>query len=284
MDDITEIPSSPPPSRHDAPQHDMSRHTLTIKQASALFANLGVPRSARSIQRFCEIGSIDCIRVKGDKTERYFINQPSVERYAKELQQLEHISRIEDDMPRHDAMQRDIARHDAPRRDEPLRVTPAEPVPAPVPSASEFSTGMQEQKSRIDVLEKENLQLKIDRSAKEQVIGHIMDERGKMIDRMTELSRDVGRLETQLLQLAAPQHEASRHDATDRDTVMSRPESVSAPVEKFEAVVMAVPELVREPGQMRPAEIVAPQPSAPSSPAPTPPAPRRESVWSKIFR
>ena len=73
-------------------QHDMSRHTLTIKQASALFANLGVPRSTRSIQRFCEIGSIDCIRVKGEKTDRYFVDQQSVERYAKELKQLEHIS------------------------------------------------------------------------------------------------------------------------------------------------------------------------------------------------
>ena len=114
MDDIAEIPPTPPSSRHDAMQHDMSRHTLTIKQASALFANLGVPRSTRSVQRFCEIGSIDCIRVKGEKTERYFINQPSVERYAKELQQLEHISRIEDDRPRHDATQHDIARHSTP--------------------------------------------------------------------------------------------------------------------------------------------------------------------------
>jgi len=243
-------------------QHDMSRHTLTIKQASAVFTNLGVPRSTRSVQRFCEIGSIDCIRVKGEKTERYFINQPSVERYAKELQQLEHISRIEDDMPRHDATQHDMARHDAPRHDESQRLAVSEPAPVPV---SENSRGSQELKSRIDVLEKENLQLKIDRAAKEQVIGHIMDERQKMIERLTDLGRDVGRLETELLQLAAPQHDMPRHDATDHDTAVSKP----ALAEKLDTVVMAAPE------PLAPAEVVA-------SPPPLP-QPGQRSVWARIF-
>src|ERR1022692_4472135 len=100
-------------SRHDATQHDMSRHTLTIKQASRLFSELGVPRSPRSIQRFCELNNVDSIRVKGEKTERYFINRESIERYAQELKQLENISHIEDDVARHDATQRDTTRHDA---------------------------------------------------------------------------------------------------------------------------------------------------------------------------
>ena len=263
MDDFTEIPPTPLPSRHDTIQHDMSRHTLTIKQASALFVNLGVPRSTRSIQRFCEIGSIDCIRVKGEKTERYFINQPSVERYAKELQQLEHISRIEGDIPRHDATQHDIARHDAPRRYEPKREPTLEPAPVP-PSNS--SNGSQELKSRIDVLEKENLQLKIDRSAKEQVIGHIMDERHKMIDRLTELGRDIGSLETRLLQLAAPQHDMSRHDATDDATTFVTP----VPPEKIDAVVV----VALEPAA--PAEVIAPLPSTPQA--------DQRSVWARIFQ
>jgi len=265
MDAIVDLSPSSPPSRHDAMQHDMSRHTLTIKQASAMFTNLGVPRSTRSVQRFCEIGSIDCIRVKGEKTERYFINQPSVERYAKELEQLEHISRIEDDKPRHDVTQHDMARHDAPRRDESQRVAVSEmsePVPVPV---SENSSGSQELKSRIDVLEKENLQLKIDRSAKEQVIGHIMDERQKMIDRLTELGRDIGRLESQLLQLAAPQHDMPRHDATDRDTEVFVP----APVAQVDTVGVVAPEPIV------PTEAVAPQPPFSQT--------DQRSVWARIF-
>lgn len=249
MNDTNGNPPITAASRHDAPQHDLSRHTLTIKQASQLFTDLGVPRSIRSIQRFCENGSVDSIRVKGEKTERNFINQESVERYAKELLQLEHISRIEDDTSRHDTTQRDITRHDAPRRDAPQNIDSQELV-------SEAPREMLAFKARIDILEKEKLQLQIDRSAKEQVIGHIMDERRDMVDRLTEQSREIGRLETQLLQLAAPQRDTSRHDATDDDTTDPIPD------EKVNDASVVVPEPVA------PVEVEAP----------------RRSIWGKIFR
>jgi hypothetical protein len=154
-------------SRHDATRRDTSRHTLTIKQAAQLFAAHGVPRSPRSVQRFCELGSIEAIRVKGEKTERYFIDPTSVERYAEELKQLESISQIGNDEARHDASQRDMTRH--------VATETKAPAMPDLPSEPDHET--EQLRQRVNTLEKEKLQLQIDRAAKEQVIGHMVDER-----------------------------------------------------------------------------------------------------------
>src|SRR5216684_3209986 len=69
-------------TRDSAPERDTVRHSLTIRQASQLFAELGVPRAPRSVQRFCEHGYLDCVRVKGAKGDQFFVNRQSVERYA----------------------------------------------------------------------------------------------------------------------------------------------------------------------------------------------------------
>jgi hypothetical protein len=52
-------------ARRDAPERDAARHSLTIKQASELFADLQAPRAPRSVQRFCDTGYLDCVRVRG---------------------------------------------------------------------------------------------------------------------------------------------------------------------------------------------------------------------------
>lgn len=190
----------------DASRRDASRHTLTIKQAAELFAKHNVPRSPRSIQRFCDHENIDCIRVKGDKTERYFVDPVSVERYAQELKQLENISHIGAEVTRHDTSQHDTSRHDA---------TPASAAIHVAKQTHETANESIELRSRIDVLDKENLQLKIDRAAKEQFIGQMLDDRRAWLAQVTEQSREIGRLEMQVQQLAAPRRDMTRHDATD---------------------------------------------------------------------
>lgn len=196
-------------TRQDALRRDISRHTLTIKQTAELFATHGVPRSPRSIQRFCDQENIDCIRVKGDKTERYFVDPVSVERYAQELKQLENISHIGAEMKRNDASQHDTSRHDA---------TPDSATVHVAKHTHETANESIELRSRIDVLDKENLQLKIDRAAKEQFIGQMLDDRRAWLTQLTEQSREIGRLEMQVQQLAAPSRDMTRHDATDSIT------------------------------------------------------------------
>ena len=193
-------------TRHNASRRDTTRHTITIKQAAELFARHDVPRSPRSVQRFCDHENIDCIRVKGDKAERYFVDPVSVERYAQELKQLENISHIGAEVPRHDASQYDASRHDATPNSDALNVAKH------TYETADENGGL---RSRIDVLDKENLQLKIDRAAKEQFIGQMLDDRRAWLAQLTEQSREIGRLEMQVQQLAAPSRDMTRHDATD---------------------------------------------------------------------
>src|SRR5918994_6813324 len=110
-------------ARSSAPvDYDKARHPLTIADAVELFAQLGTPRSKRSVQRFCEQEHLDCVRIKGPRGDQFFINRESVERYAEELRQIEAIASHGDET-RHDAPQHAVARNSAPERD-----TTIEPV------------------------------------------------------------------------------------------------------------------------------------------------------------
>jgi hypothetical protein len=192
-------------ARHDAPERDAARHTLTVKQAAELFTQLGSPRSARSVQRFCEQKLIDAIPVTRDNgTPQYFIDPQSVEHYAAELKQLQDISQIGNDITRHDTSERDTARHDAPKVE-------ASVIAEPAPEIDDVAVELRE---RVDTLEKENMQLKIDLGARVIVINEMASERGRFFDQVTNQSREIGRLEMQVQQLAAPKPDAARHDAS----------------------------------------------------------------------
>src|SRR4051795_2739554 len=90
-------------ARHSAPpEYDKARHSFTIFQAVDLFSQLGVPRSKRAVQRFCEQGHLDCVRNRGACTHQFFINRESIERHAEELRQIEAVATITAE-PRHAA-------------------------------------------------------------------------------------------------------------------------------------------------------------------------------------
>src|SRR3954454_9731351 len=104
-------------ARNSAPvDYDKARHPLTIADAVELFAELSTPRSKRSVQRFCEQGHLDCVRIKGPRGDQFFISRESVTRYAEELRQIEAIATLGDEA-RHDAAHHAAARISAPVRD-----------------------------------------------------------------------------------------------------------------------------------------------------------------------
>lgn len=188
-------------ARHDAPERDTARHSLTIKQASQLFADLRAPRAPRSVQRFCDAGYLDCVRVRGAKGDRYFVSRTSVEKYAEELRQISAIASIGVE-----------ARNGAPGRDEARQ------------SAPPHSDVMPQQASELDPdskrLADENINLRIDNRAKEQVINMLMAERGEARTQLQDMSYRLGSAESRLAQLEAPKsfEDLARHDAPERDT------------------------------------------------------------------
>ena len=187
-------------ARHDAPERDTARHSLTVKQASELFADLQAPRAPRSVQRFCDAGYLDCVKIRGAKGDRYFVGRPSVEKYAEELRQISAIASIGVE-----------ARNDAPERDEARQGAP------PHSDAAPQHGGQLDPESKR--LTDENINLRIDNRAKEQVINMLMGERRETQTQLQDMSYRLGSAESRLAQLEAPKssEDPARHDAPERD-------------------------------------------------------------------
>ena len=68
----------------------VEQFTLTVDQASELYAQLGHPRNPRSVRRFCQLGKLRCVETTTlFFTKAYAINKKSVERHAKEIEETE---------------------------------------------------------------------------------------------------------------------------------------------------------------------------------------------------
>src|SRR3954451_2610108 len=199
-------------ARSGAPvDYDKARHPLTIADAVELFAQLGTPRSKRSVQRFCEQGHLDCMRIKGPRGDQFFINRESVTRYAEELRQIEAIAALGDEA-RHDAPQHVAARFNAPERAAP--VEPAAPMPQREPDEADA----------VRRLKDENLNLRIDNRAKEFAIGELNrrlnGDRDKFVSAIQDMSYKLGAAETRLAQIEAPKvdDDAARQSVPELDT------------------------------------------------------------------
>ncbi len=172
-------------SRNDAAERDQARHTLSAEETSVIFAEADVPRSVRTVQRYCKNGHLDCITIDTEISEKYLIDRNSVERRIKELQQLDRVLRSTGDATSREETRHDAAGHATPRHD-----------------GSENTT------RKIAELEQENFQLTIVRAAKEQVINHLVKERKDHVAQLTEQGRQIGILETRLKQIEAPRDQA----------------------------------------------------------------------------
>jgi hypothetical protein len=230
-------------ARSSAPERDTARHPLTITMAAELFAQLGVPRSKRSVQRFCEQEYLDCVRIKGPRGDQFFINRESVERYAEELKQIEAVGSIGAD-PRHGATQHAVARDSATQRDNPPPPPAVEPEPA--------HTAESENTETVKRLEGDIINLRIDNRAKEQVITMLHEERREMHAQLQDISYRLGAAETRAAQLEAPK----RDDDTARQTATER-----------EAEAVTVPEAPPEAGTGDASQAAEPKQEAPPRPS-----------------
>jgi hypothetical protein len=240
-------------ARSSAPiDYDKARHPLTIADAVELFAQLGTPRSKRSVQRFCEQGHLDCVRIKGPRGDQFFINRESVVRYAEELRQIEAIAALGDEA-RHDAPQHAVARNSAPERD--MTVEALAPTTQREPDDADA----------VRQLKDENLNLRIDNRAKELAITELHrrlnEDRDKFVGAMQDMSYKLGTAETRLAQIEAPKTDSdtARQSVPERDT-----ENVEAPT--------------------APTPAVTPTETEPAAPAETPAPEPRRSFFGRLFR
>jgi len=149
--------------------------SLTVDQASALFYAAGVPRSLRTVMRYCANLHLDCRKIDTERNEKYLISRESVERRIQELLQ------VATSPAGHDATDRDTTRLDSSQRDM---------------SRSDEHTDQLE--GRVKELEAENLDLKITNRAKDQFIEMAREERASFLEKLTTATRTIGQLETHI--------------------------------------------------------------------------------------
>ena len=82
---------NPDMSRQDATAID--EYSLTIEAALVRYEHAGHPRTARSIQRYCSNGHLDCLRQETAFGEKYLITPASVARHISQIAELAQATR-----------------------------------------------------------------------------------------------------------------------------------------------------------------------------------------------
>ena len=215
-------------SRQGATLRDMSSYTLTVDNAVELMAAGGFPRSKRAIQRFCALGHLECSRVATELGEKYFITRESVERRIKELKQIHVLNTA-------GATGSDTARHEdvAPLRDASRQAAQSDdmaPSVAPLRDEARSDPVEAEKMARLEKengdLRDQNLNLKIDNRAKEQVITILNRERGYFIGQNQNSGNRIGEITAKLLQLGAPAEDVRQKEPGDNSEAQPPHEGV----------------------------------------------------------
>ncbi len=73
--------------------------TLTIDEALERYARAGLPRTPRSVQRYCAKGHLDCRRIETAFGEKYLISPASVDKHIAYIEEVRPVATSRD-MPR----------------------------------------------------------------------------------------------------------------------------------------------------------------------------------------
>lgn len=96
-----EAATTPDPSRHAATSGD-SDYSLSIEEVLTRYEAAGLPRTARSIQRYCTKGHLDAHRIETPFGEKFLISPASVDRHIAYIKEVRPVATGRD-LPRHAA-------------------------------------------------------------------------------------------------------------------------------------------------------------------------------------
>jgi hypothetical protein len=77
-----------------------SDFTLSIDEALEQYARAGLPRTPRSVQRYCAKGHLDCRRMETPFGEKYMISQASIAKHIAYIEEVRPVATGRDE-PRH---------------------------------------------------------------------------------------------------------------------------------------------------------------------------------------
>src|ERR1700691_1600539 len=88
---------------------DASYFTLTIDDALERYSRAGLPRTPRSIQRYCAKGHLQCRLIETEFGEKYLIAPASVDKHIAYIEEV-RLAATSPDLSRHAATSRDMSR------------------------------------------------------------------------------------------------------------------------------------------------------------------------------
>lgn len=116
--------------RQGLPQSDMLHEQaslVTLDVVSRRFIAAGLPRSTRTLQRYCANGTLECVKEATDTGDTYFVAEWSIETAITALHQLHDAKK---DL-RHGATERAVSHADAPEIQPSIDIDPVGPSPTP---------------------------------------------------------------------------------------------------------------------------------------------------------
>jgi hypothetical protein len=90
-----------------------SDFTLTIDEALERYGRAGLPRTPRSVQRYCAKGHLECRLIETPFGEKYLISPESVDKHIAYIEEVRQAA-TGPDLSRHAATSRDVSRQVAP--------------------------------------------------------------------------------------------------------------------------------------------------------------------------
>lgn len=178
---LTIMPDEERQQHPDAPRPSATRFSLTLDETAARFADAGLPRNIRSLQRYCAAGRLDCIKEETVTGLAYFVDPQSVEKAITQLAQLHGIT--------------DEVRHSAPSSDMSHSVAPAlephEHTDTPRVSAADRDKDAKEIADRQSPPEPDT----------SRFVAHLENENAMLRDQNVFLREQVGVKDTQIAAL-----------------------------------------------------------------------------------
>ena len=105
-----ELPRTDATSRERSPDH---QYTLSIEQTAELYAQAGLPRTARAIQKYCAVSKLDCHKAETETGEKYLVAPYSVDRHIAYINEVRTVANNRD-RTRTDASVRPLQNKDEP--------------------------------------------------------------------------------------------------------------------------------------------------------------------------
>lgn len=193
---------------------DLTRYSMMVSEAVAEFERQDLPTSERSVQRYCADGRLSCIRIDPDTRQPtdtqnsvYLIDPASIPERIRQMRE-----RTDFSGSKAEAAALDTSGHVEAFRDETHQVASSRDT---ITTENERAHELEKARERIAILEKDNHTLTIDKGVRDGLITQLREDREKFFTQMerfteqlTGAHRTIGKLESELLALRAPETES----------------------------------------------------------------------------